>query len=449
MQRVQRQRGGLASGWTVQPPEQPPAAVEISDDHSPRSPFAGLTWSISFVAFLLYVVNITTYRIGYGEQIMIVALAGLLFEQRLRAPTVVVLLGLLVGWAQLGLLHTRWPDVVAGSTGDLLKVGLIALVAACTLSTLARIRLFMLVFIASYALYPARGAIFNYFLGGYTIQGRALWNYIYANPNDLAGLTLLQLSIAGALYVSEPPGWLRRGALAAMVVLPVLVLLTQSRGGFLGLLLFGIFVFTAQRQKARLLGIGALVCIASLYFVPDSAWSRLDMVRTIGSGGAEVLGELDDQGSAEQRFEIWRTAARIIGDNPVRGVGWGAYAQANGIYSPHLGVRDAHSTYLNVLSESGIVGFSLLFGMIAATLARSRRARLQIRQLKPNAAQQLRMLEIGLFAFLAASFFGSYGKLTFLYLHLILIWMLAEMLTAAPKVSAASARRFRAAQRSA
>jgi putative inorganic carbon (hco3(-)) transporter len=399
---------------------------ETTGDVAPRSFLAGVDWSISFVALLLYIVIITTYRIGNGEIVMAAALGGLLLEKQVRTPPVVMLLFALVAWAYTGLLTSQWPNLVSQWALVLFKVTLIMVVAASTLVTRQRVRLCLLLFVLAFALYPARGAIFNYFLGGYTVAGRAVWNNIYANPNDLAALTLLQLSIVAGLYLTEPPGWTRRGALAAQIVLPVLILLTQSRAGFVGLAFFGMFLFAGYRKKARAIALACVVGLAAFWFVPDSAWDRLGMVRTIGAGGTESLSELDDMGSAEQRFAIWKTAVRIIADHPVTGVGWGAYPRANGRYSPDIGQRDAHSTYLNLAAEVGFPGLALFLAMVGLTLARSRRARLRLKQSHPNVAQQLRFMELGLIAYLLAAVFGSFGKLTFMYLQLILLWSLAE-----------------------
>ena len=109
----------------------------------------------------------------------------------------------------------------------------------------------MIFFLACYALFPVRGTMVNYFVAHYTIFGRALWNYTYRNPNDLAALTLLPLSTAAALLATERTGWIRLGAIAGIAVLPVLILMTQSRGGFIALCVFAAFALRGQRRRLR------------------------------------------------------------------------------------------------------------------------------------------------------------------------------------------------------
>jgi O-antigen ligase len=390
-------------------------------------PWKGVRWTLSYAALLLYVVIIVTYAIPYGEAVMVIALLGLAAEGTIRFPAFLGLFGALVLLAYMSQFSSPWPNPVRKEALEFGKVWLIALVAVTVLRDRRRVRLFMLVFLAAYAMYPVRGTLMNYFVGGYTIFGRALWNFIYANPNDLAALTLLQLSIAAAYYIAEPPGWLKRAALVGMVVLPLVILLTQSRGVFLGLLFFAVLAVSTQRRKLRLAGFTAMVVVAATLVLPSSAWDRLGMVTTLGSGGVDALGEVDDMGSAEERYQIWETSYRIIGDNAVSGVGWSAYPRANARYSPRLGARDTHSTYLNVAAELGIPGLLLFLCIIAVVVVRAEVVRRKLSRDDPIVAQQLRLLVIGLLGFLIAGIFASYSRLTFLYLHLVLIWTLGEV----------------------
>lgn len=395
-------------------------------DYSPANPLVRVRWSLSFAALLVYLFVIVTYQVHIGDVAMGAALIGLLFEPRgIRVPALLVLLTATLIWAVIGQFNSPWPADGGDSIEILWKLALITLVAVSTLNDRRRIRLFILAFILFYALYPARGTLFNYFLGGYTIFGRAVWNYIYRNSNDLAALTLLQLSMAAGILVTERNRLIRKAALVAVVVLSFVILLTQSRGVFLGLGLFGLFALAGERKKARLLGVIAIITIIALWQLPESAWERFGMLGKIGRGGTAALEQVDDRGSAEQRWQIWQTAFRIIGDNPVTGVGIGAYPDANAMYSPRLGRRDTHSTYFNVLAETGIPGLILFLGMIAAAVLPAERVRRRLKRLRPRSAQQLYLLELGLLGYLTAGIFASYARLTFLYLHLVIIWALA------------------------
>jgi O-antigen ligase len=420
--------GGGGPPVPRRPRAAPRRAAVPADVPQPQAlPWKGVRWTLSYAALLLYVVIIVTYAIPYGQAVMVIALLGLAVEGTIRFPAFLGLFGAFVLLALLSQFSSPWPNAVREEALEFGKVWLIALVALTVLRDRRRVRLFMLVFLAAYAMYPVRGTLVNYFITGYNYWGRAVWNYIYANPNDLAALTLLQLSIAAAYYIAEPPGWLKRAALVGMVVLPLVILLTQSRGAFLGLLFFAVLALSTQRKKLRIVGFTAMVVVAATLVLPSSAWDRLGMVSTLGTGGVDALGQVDDMGSAEQRYQIWETSYRIIGDNAVSGVGWGAYQLANALYSPELGTMDTHSTYLNVAAELGIPGLLLFLCVIAVVVVRAEMVRRKLSRDDPIAAQQLRLLVLGLLGFLIAGIFASYARLTFLYLHLVLIWTLGEV----------------------
>lgn len=421
----------------IDEPVQPPSTdawVRAAEARLPSSPFRGVRWSLIFASFLAYVGVIVTYKVPIGDAAMIVAVIGLALQrERLRLPPYVVLLALLVGWSAVGLLESKYPQLVWEHLVDSMKLLLVALVAANALRTRYQLRLFAVFFLGCFALFPVRGALFNYFIAHYTLFGRALWNYIYQNPNDLAALCLLQFSMAVALAATEPRGWVRWGARAGVVVLPLLILLTQSRGAFLALLAMIAVMIAARRgRRARLivsiLIVGAIVATV----IPSSAWQRFQ--RLTRATSTSNLSEVDGEGSAKNRYAVWKIAFRMIESRPLVGVGLGAYPQAHHDYTLTAtdlaggarGYRDTHSTYFNLAAELGIPGLLLFLGIVGTTLMHAERARRAYSRQLPALTTQLLYLELGLFGFLVAGVFGSFAKLSFFYLHIALIWGCAE-----------------------
>jgi probable O-glycosylation ligase (exosortase A-associated) len=393
----------------------------------------GTQWTLVFSAFLVYIFVILTYRLPLGDVAVAAALVGLILQKdRLRIPPLLVWFVVFVGWAAVGYTQTDWPDTVWQTGIDLAKLWLITLAGVNALRSRGQIRLFMIFVVALFAMFPIRGAIFNYVFYHNTVLGRAVWNYIYSNPNDLAAIIILMLSIAVALLVSEQRGWVRKGALAAAFVLPFVILMTQSRGGFIGLAVGVAIAVMSQRRKGHtILAVAALTVVLGV-FAPAGAWERLG-----GIGKAtrvSRLEEADPEGSAAARFAIWETAVRIIGDQPFRGVGVGAYAAANYEYTVGdqeinagaRGRKDTHSTYLNVLAETGLPGFAFFIAMILSVVVPVERIRRRYRYADPSTAGQLFYLQLGLLGFLVAGLFGSFARISFLYLQLVLIWALAQ-----------------------
>ena len=111
------------------------------------------------------------------------------------------------------------------------------------------------------------------------------------------------------------------------------------------------------------------------------------------------------------------------------------YEPLHGADPTALGQRDTHSTYLNVLAETGYPGLLLFLALLWVAVHEAEQARRHCRRAQPRLALQLKYLELGLLAFLVAGVWGSFGKLSFLYLHLALLWSVAQ--NAAPAVQPA------------
>lgn len=395
---------------------------------------AGLEWSPSFIAFLVYVFVITTYRVAVGTVAMSVALLTLPLEPRsLRLPPFVVCLAALLGWALVGWSSTEYPTLVWASIVDFSKVCAVVFVAVNVLSTRARLRMFLLAYLAFFAFYPVRGALFNYFLYGGTMGGRAVWNYMYANPNDLAGMCLLFVALAAGVLVAERTRWIRLCALAGVIVLPFLIVLTQSRGAFVALLAFGAITLKDQWRRGRtvLLAVAAVAIV--LVAAPDSVWQRIGTLKQVAS--RDDTAKVADEGSAEQRLEIWKVARAIIAEHPSTGVGLGAYSEAHYVYAQRptfnptaRGKRDTHSTYLNILAELGIPGLVLFVLIVALPLVKAEQVRRQIKDTHPARALQLRYMVLGMIGYLVAGIWGSYGALVPTYLYLSLVFVAATVM---------------------
>ena len=381
-------------------------------------------WTPAYVGLLAYIFAIVTFRLPIGEAAIILALVGIAVQrERLRFPPLLVWFSVFLLWALLGYAQSTYRPVVLEGWINFGKLWLIALVMVNALRTPGQVRFFAIFFLACFATHPARGAIFNYFIYGHSTFGRAVWNLSFGNPNDLAALTLLPLAIAASLLY-DGNKWVRLGAKASVIVLPILILMTQSRGGFLALAVFAVLTLLGQRNKLRtaalLVMLGGTVALAA----PGGVWDRISGL----SAGAEA------DSSSEQRWLIWRIAREMIQDHPVFGVGLEAYPQAHAVYAsmqPEYafagGTRDTHSTYLNVAAETGYVGLLIFLLVVGATLFEAERARRRAKRRDPQHATRIWYLEASLFAYLVTAIFGSFSHLSFLYIHLALLAVFARL----------------------
>ena len=387
-----------------------------------------IEWSLVYVGFLGYVFVFTTYKLPVGDVSIGLALLGLLVQRhRFRFTRLQVWFGLFILWAGIGYFTTAYPNDVSKELTDLIKIWLIALVATNALRSPQQIRFFIIFFLGWYVFYPARGAILNN-MSGDPFYARAAWNYLFENSNDLAALSILQLSMAAGLVATERKGLVRVGAIVAVVILPIVVFLTESRGAFIALMFFAAFTLRGRINLKTILPL-VLVGAIAIAFAPSGLWTRLSGLAKFSTATGTNLREVDPEGSAEGRWYILVIASQIVRDHPTIGVGVGAYPLAHWAYSPRnsnlpgtaRGPRDTHNTYMNVAAETGLPGLALFLGLCGAVLARAEHVRRRVRRTMPGGSQQLVYLEAGLAAYLLAGVFGSFAKLPFLYVHLVLM----------------------------
>ncbi len=150
------------------------------------------------------------------------------------------------------------------------------------------------------------------------------------------------------------------------------VVVSLSRGGFLGLLCSLAYCFSKTTRKGPTVVIGVLLLAFSSLFVPESYWQEM---RTIKSQGAR-------EGTGEARIYYWKNALKIFAHHPLIGVGPENAGVWITTYDPsERGMRDwgraLHSVYFTLLAEHGIAGAILFLAM----LYHSERSRKRVRNL--------------------------------------------------------------------
>ncbi|HLY08460.1 MAG TPA: O-antigen ligase family protein [Planctomycetota bacterium] len=199
--------------------------------------------------------------------------------------------------------------------------------------------------------------------------------------NNFGGLMAIAFVIAVARAWSrlawparggDKPRWIRRVEGGWMWTLTaflfaVAIVASKSRGGALaafgGLALLPLL----HRGRASLAGIAALVAVAAVaVFVANP------------SGLMERFGTIDpfDLG-AEARWTIFTTTAAAALHQPVFGFGWGTHPRAYHPFQPPSlfgQVHHAHSEYVNILFEAGVVGLAVCLAAMGFWLLRVWRA---------------------------------------------------------------------------
>jgi O-antigen ligase len=252
------------------------------------------------------------------------------------------------------------------------------------------------------------GAIKSYMKGEFTDKGlriEGLVGGMFENPNDLATALDLLLPFAVALTLICR-GLARLFYLACAAVLAVGVLLTLSRGGFLGLIASGVLMLWKLGRGRRLKTMlsAAVICGVLFAAMPGGYGAR---VATIFNN------DQDQTGSAQLRRELMERAASIAISRPIVGVGMGNFH----IYS--IREKEAHNAYLEIAAELGVMGLIAYLVVIIAPLRSLRRIERQTRGMRSKGEREMYWLSVSVqaafIAYMVCSFFSSIQYLWHLY----------------------------------
>ena len=176
------------------------------------------------------------------------------------------------------------------------------------------------------------------------------WNTVGMNPNLSGGLLALLWPPAFIFFI-KGPGWkLRLAGGAITAILTIMLLLTQSRGALLGILIATIIMTLILNWRFLFLWLllGAAAVIALWQLVPNFATAAL--LDSSGGGATTLAG----------RLEIWSRAIYMIQDFPFTGVGQGMVEPVIDILyplfliSPDAAFQHAHNIYLQTAAEMGL-----------------------------------------------------------------------------------------------
>lgn len=307
-----------------------------------------------------------------------------------------------LGAAALSTLTALWARGAAEAVLDLLKFTIIYFFIVNCLTTERRIRGVMWTMVAG-GFFPAVGVLNNY-LHGNLAEGRTAWVGIFGNPNDLAYSLVVLVPIAAFLVAG-------RRLLPRLMVLGIsflfiaAIFVTFSRGGLIGLAVV-IGLYTWRKKNIVLQGLMVVLVFAGLSFA-GRLWTR-----------SETFSNLNGDLSFHQRLATSEAGLAMFADHPLLGVGLGCSEIAWPLYAPpDLYTRTSlvtHNTFIQPLSETGILGFIPFILFLAWGLYDARKVRLEAST--ADLGNLGTGLEIALWGFVVCGLSGGYALSWFPYI---------------------------------
>ena len=240
----------------------------------------------------------------------------------------------------------------------------------------------------------------------------------FSANEDAYGLVIL-IPIAAALAI-ESKWWVRVVLVCIIASYLLAIFLTYSRGGLLGVL--AVVGLAGWKQKSAIVRAVMVVGLVGLIVLAGAYWQR-----------SQGFNDLSNDSTVTERIGTMRAGIRMFEANPLFGIGPACSMFAYPIYAPdeaRCGCQlqlTVHNTFVQVLSEVGILGFMpfmLLFGV-----SFWRAWKLQKGALSTYATA----LEVALWGFVVCGLSGGFAYTWWPYLLGVLIVAATHMSTFDPQ----------------
>ena len=193
---------------------------------------------------------------------------------------------------------------------------------------------------------------------------------MFGQPNPFAGYLGTILPIALTMSLVPHPGRFRVVAVACFLLIAMGVLLSVSRGAWLGLTISLGVMATAWSKQARALvlplaaGVILIVALANFGVLPPSIASRITSATdNFGVFDVRSVQLTSENFAVVERMAHWQAGWAMFLDYPFLGVGPGNYpAVYEQYYIPpwREPLGHAHNYYLNMAAEAGFPGLLAL-----------------------------------------------------------------------------------------
>lgn len=175
----------------------------------------------------------------------------------------------------------------------------------------------------------------------------------FENPNVYGEYLILAIPIAVSLFWTEKGFWKKTFLLGIVAITTLAMVLTFSRGCWLGILFALAILAVIIDRRFILLGIAALMCLP--FVLPDTIIQRFTSI-----------GDMSDT-STSYRVYIWMGSLAMLKDYWFSGIGLGETSfntiyplySYNNIQAPH-----SHNLYLQIVSQFGILGLLVFLGVV-------------------------------------------------------------------------------------
>ena len=321
-------------------------------------------------------------------------------------------------WTGVTTYFAIYPEEAFVAWNKFMKISFMVFLTIVMTSDKQKLHALVWVVAMSLAFYGFKGGIYTILTGG----GGRVWgpsgSFIEDN-NALALAMVMVLPLIRYLQLNTDSLMVRKGLLALMGFVVLAILGTQSRGGFLGLAVMGIYLIWKSRHKFTLAIIAVIAIPFIISFMPESWHERMASIKNY-----------KQDTSATRRIEAWTFAINFAKDHPIVGGGFAGFSERQySLYAPGAKVfTGAHSIYFEVLGEHGYVGLSLFLLLGFTTFFGANRIRKKAKHYDDMlwASDLATMLQVSLVGYAIS---GAFLELATFDLYYVLVSMVIVLNT--------------------
>lgn len=199
--------------------------------------------------------------------------------------------------------------------------------------------------------------------------GRIPGSAIMGDENDFSIVMNMAIPIAFFLGLATNNKRKKLYYFGSVAVLIISVVLSFSRGGFVGLACVGFYCWIKSPKKVVTSFIIGIFIVLISIAAPEKYWKEVKSIQT----------ENIEEGTGATRWYTWQCGWRMFLDHPIFGVGQGNFPWNIGQYEPEGGYkgrsysgRAAHSIYFTLIPELGLSGLFLFVFMTYKTMKESK-----------------------------------------------------------------------------
>ena len=162
---------------------------------------------------------------------------------------------------------------------------------------------------------------------------------------------------------------------AAIVLFTVLILYISKRGFLLDLAIIFLFFKGFNfliRPEFEVLNIKRVLSLIVVLFLFSGIYFTQDFVQdSVNNTVTRFVRLTEDDDTLSGRLPLYQLAVRQFIEHPVRGIGWGNYRALTENYLNQRSTYETHNVYLQLLCETGILGFATFMYAVFNTLLKT------------------------------------------------------------------------------